>query len=803
VAQPASQAGRLAWYERIVQVVASVSEQSSGSPDPFEPLSVLVGELTRLLGNHATAVYRYEPEGRVLRLVCGHVGGRTSAELPGHPYGRADLPAPVDDFPAWPELVASGRPQFLAMPLESTTPPSNEWHVQHRHRYLIQSALMVQGEPLGLLGLAFQTEFAPDAAQLEAYSVLAQHLTLVLQQAELALKIQQVAALERAQAVLLEREQAARQRSDELEQTNVALKVRGGLLSVLAEATRKILEAPDLISGIHGLLRRLGESTQLSRVLFFLERASASGGKEHYVVTEWCAPGITDHRSVGIEVIPNSVAKPFLDRMQGRDAFRLDMQQAEEPMRSALASLKILSTGCAPVKIEGEYVGVIAFDDCATARSDEAAHVDAFLAAADVIGAALQRERSAEARAVELERSSEALQRTIDAVSELETLNQFLPRALRIVAEAFGAKSASYYEHPESTIYLRYWLLDGQLYGPKELPKLDERQYAVMVRLAQGFTVPPEHLGVDLHNRVRPSIIHHATATASPALHDFAMRMGWEWELNVPLVIGGRAEGAIVMYRCSGSPFTEADFALAEGLAKQMALAMKISGLAQGEREAASAQAVALERLRIAAEMHDSLAQSFTSIALQSESLRSRTQGSSAAADTLQVIEQTARQGLAEVRASVLTLHSLDGPPGTLDKALGQLAARCNVPGSIQCDFVSKGEPCDLSGDSRESLMRIAREALNNAMRHSGGTRMQLTVTYVGGRVRLTVEDDGKGLTDDVSRGRRGFGLEGMSRRAGMIGGSLRLLQSELGGAMVAVDLPCLSSQAIRKDPWE
>jgi signal transduction histidine kinase len=99
--------------------------------------------------------------------------------------------------------------------------------------------------------------------------------------------------------------------------------------------------------------------------------------------------------------------------------------------------------------------------------------------------------------------------------------------------------------------------------------------------------------------------------------------------------------------------------------------------------------------------------------------------------------------------------------------------------------------------------MRIAREALNNAMRHSGGTRMQLTVTYVGGRVSLTVEDDGKGLTDDVSRGRRGYGLEGMSRRAEMIGGSLRLLQSELGGAMVEVDLPCLSSQAIRKNPWE
>jgi signal transduction histidine kinase len=95
---------------------------------------------------------------------------------------------------------------------------------------------------------------------------------------------------------------------------------------------------------------------------------------------------------LGIEVLPDTIVQPFLDWVNTQSGFWLDMQKVEEPMRTTFAPLKLVSAGCAPVLVGGEYAGVIAFDDCSTLRTDDFGYVDAFLAVANFIGAALQRE---------------------------------------------------------------------------------------------------------------------------------------------------------------------------------------------------------------------------------------------------------------------------------------------------------------------------------------------------------------------------------------------------------------------------
>ena len=206
------------------------------------------------------------------------------------------------------------------------------------------------------------------------------------------------------------------------------------------------------------------------------------------------------------------------------------------------------------------------------------------------------RQQSAQTRMAELERAGLALQQMVDALAALESLQAFIPRALQIVAEAFGTTSAGYFEHPTETIYLRYWLLGNRVYGPEELPGLDEGRYSLMVRMAGGFTVPKDHLGVEMRKRKRPTILHHRAAQASPELHAFCMSMGWDWELNVPLMVNGSPDGAITLFRSENKPFTEADFSLAESLAKQIALAMQTSKIAERER----AISIAHERERAA-----------------------------------------------------------------------------------------------------------------------------------------------------------------------------------------------------------
>lgn len=193
-------------------------------------------------------------------------------------------------------------------------------------------------------------------------------------------------------------------------------------------------------------------------------------------------------------------------------------------------------------------------------------------------------------RIAELQRASTALQQTVNALAKLETLEAFIPQVLRIVANAFGATAAGYFEHPERVIFLRYWLLGGQVLGPAELPGLSGAEYDLLARMARGFTVPVEHLGVDPFTRKTSSVLHHATATASPELHSFARNMGWDVELNVPLLIGERAEGALTLYRSGAQNFSPDDIALAEELAKVIALAMKVSRVAEREREAVVAR---------------------------------------------------------------------------------------------------------------------------------------------------------------------------------------------------------------------
>ncbi len=212
--------------------------------------------------------------------------------------------------------------------------------------------------------------------------------------------------------------------------------------------------------------------------------------------------------------------------------------------------------------------------------------------------AARERQRLAELRSNELTKANLALQATIDAVTSMQSLDDFMPRVVAIVAQAFEAIGAGYFEHPEAIIYHRFWLEKAQLLAATQLPDLDPVHLPILKVLAGGFSVPPEHLGVEFARRLRPSIVHHRTATASPAMHAFAISRGWDWELNIPLFANDRSEAAITFFRHEDHPFTEADISLAESLAKQISLARQVSRVGEREREITVARERAAELAR-------------------------------------------------------------------------------------------------------------------------------------------------------------------------------------------------------------
>jgi two-component system sensor histidine kinase UhpB len=204
------------------------------------------------------------------------------------------------------------------------------------------------------------------------------------------------------------------------------------------------------------------------------------------------------------------------------------------------------------------------------------------------------------------------------------------------------------------------------------------------------------------------------------------------------------------------------------------------------ERRDSVARALAAqegERLRVAQELHDGVGQSLTGIVLQ---LGRAARGM---ADPSRILEaqETARDSLEEVRriARMLRPEALDDLG--LPSALRVLGERIAEHSELEVDVrVQPGLP-DFGGDAELVLYRVAQEALTNVARHAGARRAHVKLELSGGHPLLEVDDDGSGFPGN---GAEGGGVRGMRERAVLIGATLRLGPSPLGGARVTLELP-------------
>lgn len=201
---------------------------------------------------------------------------------------------------------------------------------------------------------------------------------------------------------------------------------------------------------------------------------------------------------------------------------------------------------------------------------------------------------------------------------------------------------------------------------------------------------------------------------------------------------------------------------------------------------------VADERRRLAAEIHDTIAQGLTGIIAQLQVV-ANTPDPGTAREHLGRASDLARQSLGEARRSVHNLAPValehDGLPEALDKTVTEWGRRTGV----RSEFTLTGTAEHLHEEVSATLLRIAQEALSNASRHARAARLGVTLSFMGDEVTLDVRDDGRGF-DPVAvperTGSGGFGLEGMRARAERIAGSLTV-ESEPGqGTAVSARVP-------------
>jgi signal transduction histidine kinase len=195
----------------------------------------------------------------------------------------------------------------------------------------------------------------------------------------------------------------------------------------------------------------------------------------------------------------------------------------------------------------------------------------------------------------------------------------------------------------------------------------------------------------------------------------------------------------------------------------------------------------AAERERLAREIHDTLAQGFTSIVTLAEAIKSELDSDPAAARRhVELAARTARENLAEARTMVAALAPSDLTAGSLADAVRRQADRLADETGLTVRYeVDDALPAfGMAGEV--VLLRGAQEALNNVRRHAEASAVAVRLSVVDGSVRLSVRDDGVGFDPD---GVSGFGLRGMRSRAEQVGGTLSV-RSGPSGTELTLEVP-------------
>ncbi|MCR6484226.1 sensor histidine kinase [Amycolatopsis sp. OK19-0408] len=195
----------------------------------------------------------------------------------------------------------------------------------------------------------------------------------------------------------------------------------------------------------------------------------------------------------------------------------------------------------------------------------------------------------------------------------------------------------------------------------------------------------------------------------------------------------------------------------------------------------------AAERERLAREIHDTLAQGFTSIVTLAQAIESEVDTDPAAARRhAELAARTARDNLTEARAMVAALAPADLTSGSLVDAVRRQADRLADETGLAVRYEVDDALPALAMAGEVVLLRGAQEALNNIRRHAAASSVSVRLSVVDDAVRLFVRDDGGGFDpDSVS----GFGLRGMRSRAEQVGGRLSV-RSGPSGTELTLEVP-------------
>jgi signal transduction histidine kinase len=558
-----------------------------------------------------------------------------------------------------------------------------------------------------------------------------------------------------------------------------AIERREALLRGVAGAAEALLTSGDDLSvAIPRALASLGEASAADRVSVYRRLPADTRDADQVVCPyEWTQPGVVRHSELPgrFPVSCCSFGEAWRDRLQEGQALQAHTAQMPAALRALKERDGTRSVLVVPIVAHGEFWGVLSFDNCHTDREWSPATVSTIETAASLLAGAVERDAAVAARfeaerrrIAELAAANDVLARTSTHLASQPDLSSFLSRLVLETARQLGAASGHVVIIDEDgqqrhAVHIE----DGQIAEPLFAPKTDATEARAIALLRESGQ--PRQFDIERD-------LHFFPAEARTHFRDRGVRV----LVATALQAGDTLVGFLGLAFREHTTLDAISQQLLRALAQQAALAIQLTRLATRAQDQARQAAVLEERNRLAREIHDTMAQGFAAIAMQLQGVR-RHGGPlpQQVASSLDQVMELARENLLEARRSVLALRPrvLDG--AGLHHALTRLVDGAQRGVVIPLVLEVTGSPSAPDAVEHE-VVRIAQEALANAVRHAEASRIWVRLAANERGLRLIVGDDGRGFESEAATS--GYGVRGMQERAERIGASLTLVTEPGGG---------------------
>jgi signal transduction histidine kinase len=390
-----------------------------------------------------------------------------------------------------------------------------------------------------------------------------------------------------------------------------------------------------------------------------------------------------------------------------------------------------------------------------------------------------ERAHAAEARIADVMRTSGILRRANERLAAEPDLAAFMDHVLRELCAMAEADAAAVYENrtdsPHPVLIASYPetpnrpQLDASHAADDAVLSENRRMWQTLLAAKDVITIQERE-----HTQPIPSQWTSWLATIE-----------YEHALAIPLLAGDVADGFILLAFGGARQIDLVRMEFVKFLAQQAMIAIRLTRLS----EMMSRTAMLEERTRLARDLHDTMAQSFTGIYMQ-------LQAASRYAETNQLLARAcieraqtlARDGLREARQSVLALTSR-GKSMDVTAAVTAIAQVTAAGTACPCAVTTVGESRPIDSLIGGNVVAICREAISNAQRYARATEIAITVTYAPGELGVRISDNGEGFAVPEAS-QSGFGLTGMQARGERIGGTVTITSTPGAGTTVAVRVP-------------